>query len=451
MSELLSDGFIKQLEGIFGPKNVSTDNTTRRTLSADYSWFSPLLKQRVRKAVADIVVWAHSPEQLKQVVEIASEARVPLVARGGGTGNYAQCVPLAGGIVVDITRMRRILELDGGHAVVEPGTRLGELKAAAEKMGMTLRVYPSTYLVSTVAGFIEGGSGGVGSAEYGRLWDDNVDGVKLVGPNLDETLIQGKALEGVIHSAGTTGLITEVRLPLAPKRELSGIVVGFSGLKEALSFALRLASAPHIHKRVLSLYEPAVARYFEGSVRDRVLRGRMDVFQAFEDSYVLIAILDASAQEEASKMLPAGDTVGVEWLGGDEAEMLSDYTFNHTTLWATKQENVTWQHVFFHPQRVAEQTFAIKEKYGDRILMHYEFIKKGGVILPAGLPIVFYEDPQELLEMLGYMKAQGIAVENIHSYHLEDRLDAQKIESIRGLKRLSDPKNILNPGKLKGY
>lgn len=144
MSELLSDGFIKQLEGIFGPKNVSTDNTTRRTLSADYSWFSPLLKQRVRKAVADIVVWAHSPEQLKQVVELASEARVPLVARGGGTGNYAQCVPLAGGIVVDITRMRRILELDGGHAVVEPGTRLGELKAAAEKMGMTLRVYPST-------------------------------------------------------------------------------------------------------------------------------------------------------------------------------------------------------------------------------------------------------------------------------------------------------------------
>jgi FAD linked oxidases, C-terminal domain. len=53
--------------------------------------------------------------------------------------------------------------------------------------------------------------------------------------------------------------------------------------------------------------------------------------------------------------------------------------------------------------------------------------------------------------MLGYMEAQGIAVENIHSYHLEDRLDAQKIESIRGLKRLSDPKNILNPGKLKGY
>jgi FAD/FMN-containing dehydrogenase len=451
LSELLSDGFVKQLEGIFGSKNVSTDNTTRKTLSSDYSWFSPLLKQHVRQAAADVVVWAHTPEQLKQVVELASENHVPLVARGGGTGNYAQCVPLKGGIVVDITRMRRIVELDDGHAAVEPGTRLGELKAAAEKRGMTLRIYPSTYLVSTVAGFIEGGSGGVGSVEYGRLWDGNVDGVKLVGPNLSETQIQGRGLDGVIHSAGTTGIITEVSLPLAPKKELAGIVIGFRALREALSFALKLVNNPHIHKRVLSLYEPAVARYFEGSVKDRVLRGKMDVFQGFEDSYVLIAILEASAQGEVSRMLSGGGAVSVEWLGGDEAEMLSDYTFNHTTLWATKQENVTWQHVFFDPQSVAEQTFMIKEKYGDRILMHYEFIRKGAKILPAGLPIVFYQEPLELLEMLAYMKSQGIVVENIHSYHLEDRLDMEKIEAIRKLKRLSDPKNILNPGKLKNY
>ena len=451
MSELLSDGFVKQLEGIFGSKNVSTESTTRKNLSSDYSWFSPLLKQQVRQAVADVVVWAHTPEELKQVVELASQSRVPLVARGGGTGNYAQCVPLKGGVVVDITKMRRILELEEGHAAVEPGTRLGELKAAAEKRGVTLRVYPSTYLVSTVAGFIEGGSGGVGSVEYGRLWDGNVDGVKLVGPNLKETLIRGRELDGVIHSAGTTGLITEVSLPLAPKKELSGIVVGFSALGEALGFALRLANNPHIYKRVLSLYEPAVARYFGGSVRDRVLRGRIGVFEGFEDSYVLMAILEASAQSEVSRMLSGGDAVGVEWLEGDEAEMLSDYTFNHTTLWATKQENVTWQHVFFDPQRVVEQTLTLKEKYGDRILMHYEFIRRGDTVLPAGLPIVFYGEPRELLEMLEYMRSLGVAVENIHSYHLEDRLDAWKIEAIRKLKRLSDAKNILNPGKLKNY
>jgi|GEM_PF-4498738 FAD/FMN-containing dehydrogenase len=66
-------------------------------------------------------------------------------------------------------------------------------------MGMSLRVYPGTYLVSIVAGFIEDGSG-VGSVKYAKLWDDNVGGVKPVGPNLDETLIQGEALEGLTHS-----------------------------------------------------------------------------------------------------------------------------------------------------------------------------------------------------------------------------------------------------------
>ncbi|MEM0321727.1 MAG: FAD-binding oxidoreductase [Thermoprotei archaeon] len=451
LREVLSDSFVKQLEGVFGSRNVSTEHATRKAHSADYSWFSPLLRQHVNDALADIVVWADKPDQLGQLLELASEKRIPIVARGGGTGNYAQSVPLMGGIVVDITRMRKILSIEDGCAIVEPGARLGELKAAAEDRDMTLRVYPSTYLVSTAAGFVEGGSGGVGSVEYGRLWDGNVDHVKLVGPSLKETLIHGKGLDGVIHSAGTTGLLTEVGLRLAPKRELAGVLVGFKTLKSSINFALRLANTQNTHKRLLSLYEPAVTRYFEGSVRDRVLRGKTGFFQGFEESYVVMAIVDASAQDEVSRTLASSDRLGVEWLGGNEAEMLSDYTFNHTTLWATKQERATWQHVFFEQQSVVEHSHAIKEKYGNRILMHYEFIKSGEDILPAGLPIVFFEEPQELIGMLEYMRKLGVRVENIHSYNLEDRLDTEKIEAIRRLKALSDPDNILNPGKLRYY
>lgn len=447
MSVGLADTVLRELEGIFGPRNVSVDPATRRAYSSDYSWFSPLLKESVRGALADVVVWADSGEQLELLVKLADEWRVPVVARGAGTGNYAQSVPVRGGIVVDVTRMRRILGFEGGCVSVEPGVRLGELKAAAEKRGLTLRVYPSTYLVSTVAGFVEGGSGGVGSVEYGRLWDNNVLSATLVGPAAGRIEVRGEGLNGVIHSAGTTGMLTEVTLPLAQRRELCGLVAGFPTLHDAVAFSLRLAGSRGFAKRVVSLYEPAVARYFTGSVKDRVLQGGLEVFGGLEDSYVVIGVFEASAQEAVSSMV-SGAT-GCAWLFGDEAERLSDYTFNHTTLWASKRDRVTWQHVFFDQSRIVEQSIMVKRRYGERIQFHYEFIRRGGEVMAGALPIVFYENPGELLEMLGYMASIGISVENIHSYYLEDRLGVDRLEAIRRLKRLVDPRDTLNPGKLR--
>ncbi len=449
--QIVPDGFIRQLEGVFGSKNVSTDPSTVKTYSADYSWFSPLLGQRVRGAVADAVVWANSPDQLDQLLRIAHESGVPVVARGAGTGNYAQCVPIYGGVVVDITRMNRILHVEGGHVTAQPGARLGEIKLAAETKGLTLRLYPSTYLVSSVAGFVEGGSGGVGSVQFGRLWDNNVEAVKLVSPTGGEEEVCGPALGGVIHSAGTTGLLTEVTVPLMVKPELLGVVAGFHTLEAALGFALRLAGAERFTKRVISVYEPAVAQLFVGSVRDRLLRGHMEAFDALGSLYLVIAIFEAKGEGEVNGMLGGHGAVRAEWLGGNDAELLSDYTFNHTTLWATKKKRVTWQHLFLEAHKAVRHTALLKQKYKDNILMHYEVIRRAGRPTVAALPLVLYDKPEQLVDMLQYMTTIGAEVENIHSYQLEDRLDAANLELIRRLKRVNDPKNILNPGKLRSF
>ena len=67
------------------------------------------------------------------------------------------------------------------------------------------------------------------------------------------------------------------------------------------------------------------------------------------------------------------------------------------------------------------------------------------------LPLVFYDTPEELLEITGFLRSIGCEVENIHSYYLDDRLDNEKLEAIKAMKRENDPRNVLNPGKIKGF
>ncbi len=450
----LTEQVTKELEGIFGSKNVRLDEPTRRAFSLDYSWFSPLLKKSVEHALCDAVVFAEHTSQIRALLELAHEKRIPVVVRGAGTGNYAQCVPLKGGVVLDITRIKAKIEFEANEVFVEPGVRLGELKSAAEKRALTLRTYPSTYIVSTVSGYIGGGSGGVGSVEFGRLWEGNVSQVVLATPVKGEILIKGKALLGVIHAAGTTGVATQIGLPLCEKPELVGFVSSFKTLEDSVSFSLELAKTKGFLKRVVTLFEPAIVRFFARSVKDRVFKSvGKSVHTLFDqENYAVIAIFEKNGENVVSELL-AKRALSTEWLDDDEAEKLTDYTFNHTTLWAAKQEQrVTWL-LFGLPDDPVHKIKKIKQKYQDKILLHLELHKvrdKDERYLLA-LPLVFYDTPEELLEITGFLRSIGCEVENIHSYYLDDRLDNEKLEAIKAMKRENDPRNVLNPGKIKGF
>ena len=76
---------------------VADDAPTLRMASRDFFWFSPVLKQELEGKVADLVVTPATKDELRRVASACARHRVPLVIRGGGTGNYGQAVPLAGG------------------------------------------------------------------------------------------------------------------------------------------------------------------------------------------------------------------------------------------------------------------------------------------------------------------------------------------------------------------
>ena len=154
-----------------------------------------------------------------------------MTVRGAGTGNYGQCVPLEGGIVLDLSLMDKLEEITpDGVAVCQPGLRLGALETEARKQGWELRMYPSTLVKASLGGFLAGGSGGIGSVAHGGLRDfDTVRAFEVVTMEDEPRVVlhEGAAVHEILHAWGTNGVITRIWFALAPAVEWTQITVAF--------------------------------------------------------------------------------------------------------------------------------------------------------------------------------------------------------------------------------
>ena len=114
------------------------------------------------------VVFPGSTQDVVKIIETAAECRVPVTARGAGTGLSGACVPNPGGLVVSFERMTRIIDIDtSGHvAVVEPGVTLAALDAATAEHGLVYPVFPGT-LAATLGGSVATNAGGMRAVKYG--------------------------------------------------------------------------------------------------------------------------------------------------------------------------------------------------------------------------------------------------------------------------------------------
>ena len=154
---------VEGLTEIVGTKHVLVDPAAQQRFLKDFSWYSPVLAEAFIDTRIDAVVQPATIEQLEQVVATAVRLRVPITVRGAGTGNYGQSVPLYGGIMVDMRLLNRIEFLDDDAIEVEAGAIWEAVEDEARRHGRELRVMPTTYHIATVAGFLAGGSGGLGS------------------------------------------------------------------------------------------------------------------------------------------------------------------------------------------------------------------------------------------------------------------------------------------------
>jgi FAD/FMN-containing dehydrogenase len=428
------------------PARVFTAPQVLDRLSHDFYWYSPVLRPQLASKVADIAVQPSNTTELIAVLRYASQCSVPVTVRGAGTGNYGQCVPLQGGILLDVSLIDKLEEITAdGVAVCQPGLRLGALETAARARGWELRMYPSTLVKASVGGFLAGGSGGIGSVAHGGLRDfDTVRGLEVVTMEEEPRVVlhQGDAVHEILHAWGTNGVLSRIWFALTPAAEWTQFTASFETYEQAFTFAESVACDSRWQKRLVTVFQWPIPSFFT------------PVRQIVREGQALILLMIATGQLEPLRraLASAGgqETFAGAYEGPRTQPLLSDYTWNHTTLWAMKANPAyTYLQCGFSAAECRQQFRLLWERFGDEILFHIEFMKNGtGEVVPGAIPVVRFTTEERLNEMIDYCRSIGVFVANPHVNYLEDggRFRPDNIQ-LRAKQRY-DPRGLLNPGKM---
>jgi Fe-S oxidoreductase/FAD/FMN-containing dehydrogenase len=224
----------KELLNIFGER-VAFHATERSLYSRDIGNLPEIVRRQI-KPTPDAVVQPNSVEELKVLVELAKHYQTPLIPRGSGTAGYGGAVPVRAGIVVDLHRLSRIINIKRAEktVTVESGAVWDNLEKELRSQGLDLRLYPSSSISATVGGWLSNGGGvGIGSFEYGRLKDSILEVTLVIPKGIRK--IKADELYMVDGMAGTTGIISQVTLMVRDADEDIPMLGAFRELDNLLS------------------------------------------------------------------------------------------------------------------------------------------------------------------------------------------------------------------------
>lgn len=440
------DGFRKRIGAI----RVEDNPALVRQKSRDFFWYSPVLKRQLDHVAADLVVAPLNEEEVLTTLAAAHEFGIPVTPRGTGTGNYGQAMPLKGGIVLDLSEFNTIHAVQRGRVRTGPGAVIARIdEAAQEESGQELRLHPSTHATASIAGFIAGGSGGVGSIRWGGLRDaGNILRVRVATLESSPRILElsGDDLHKVSHAYGTTGIITEVEMPLAPAYPWVDVIVGFSDLDRAAAFANRLGEADGLLLKELAVIAaPVPYDYF---LRHQAYLPREShVVIAMVADFALDAFLALAGREKGAEVLFRGDTMATS--GAKRLPPAFELTWNHTTLRALRVDpTITYLQVLYPFPNQLDLVRAIHKRLGDEVPAHLEFVRFDGKVTCFGLPLVRFTTEERLAEIIAIHEDMGAPIFDPHRYTLEEGGMKQTDAVQLAFKKEADPKGLLNPGKM---
>jgi FAD/FMN-containing dehydrogenase len=437
------EAFATALEGI----EIIREPGQVAKLSKDYYTYSPILQAQLSDKVGDVVVRPASEAEVLKVAKLCVQQRIPLTVRGAGTGNYGQCIPLQGGVILDLTKMQTVKWIKPGLACVEPGVKLVTLDKQTRDIGWEIRMAPSTYRTATIGGFIGGGSGGIGSITYGQLRDrGNLHAVRVVTMEDEPQVIElrGDDVQKVNHAYGTNGVITELEIPLGPAYPWAELMVSFGDFMTAARFGQALADADGLIKKLISICANPIPAYFAA------LRNAIP-----ENSHCALLMIAEPCLEPFGELVKEfGGTICYQKSAQEASKgvAIAEFTWNHTTLHARSVDpSLTYLQTLFPADRELKLVEHMYHHFGDEVMMHLEFIRVQGTAIPAALQIVRYSTAERLYDIIKYHEERGAFIANPHTYILEDG-GRKTIDPIQlQFKERVDPYGLLNPGKMKAW
>ncbi|MGY5240927.1 FAD-binding oxidoreductase [Clostridium tertium] len=449
-------GLINDNDRIFYGENINED------YSHDELGF-------VRK-FPEIVVKVSTTEEVSNIMKYAYENNIPVTARGSGTGLVGSCVPLNGGIIIDLSGMNNILELDEENLTltVEPGVLLMEIGKFVQEHDLFYPPDPGEK-TATIGGNISTNAGGMRAVKYG-VTRDYVRGLEVVTPKGDILNLGGKVVKNssgysikdlIIGSEGTLGIITKATLKLLPlpKKSIS-LLVPFKELENAIETVPKIIKSKSV---------PTAIEFMQGEV---ILAAEEYLGKKFpdhsSDAYLLLTF-DGNSKEEIEKNYEKVADICLN--EGAIDVFISDTEERQEAIWsargafleAIKSSTTEMDEVDVVVPRNKVAGFV---KFTHKLQKEHEIrIKSFGHAGDGNLHIYILRDDlseDEWQSKLNnvmkrmYDKAKELSgqVSGEHGIgyakkeYLSDSLSEENIEIMRGIKLVFDPKNILNPGKV---
>jgi glycolate dehydrogenase FAD-linked subunit len=225
-----STPLLDRLRAIVGPEGMLTARSDLLVYECD--GFT------IEKRQPDVVVFPTSTEQIVRIVQTCHELDVPFLARGAGTSLAGGCVPVGGGVMIALARMKKILEVNyrDRYALVEPGVVNLWLTNHLKPQGYHFAPDPSSQGACTIGGNVATNSGGPHTLKYG-VTVNHVLGVELVLPNGDVVITCGPAEDN-------------------PGYDLTGVIVGSEGTFGIVSrIWVRITRNPEAYRTLLGVFE----------------------------------------------------------------------------------------------------------------------------------------------------------------------------------------------------
>lgn len=417
--------------------------------SRDFYWYSPVLKRKLEHVTGDLIVSPTSEAEVIRVLAACHRLGIPVTPRGAGTGNYGQAMPLSGGVVLSLAEMNEVKSIAPGRVVCGPGAIIADIdRATRAHSGQELRLHPSTYNTASIGGFIAGGSGGVGSINFGGLRDfGNVLSLRVVTMEAEPRVLElaREDLHKVTHAYGTNGVITEVEMPLTASYDWVDVVVGFDSFMESARYGNALACQDGIlTKLVTPIAAPVPFAYFKR--HQKFLREGQSICVAMVAPHALDAFLAFTRREGGEIAYSAATATQEDKKGLPPAYELA---WNHTTLRALRVDPaITYlQSLYPFPNQLA-LVEKMDRMFPGEVFSHLEFVRFDGNITCFGLPLVKFTTEERLDEIIRLHEENGCPIFNPHRYTLEEGGMKQTDAVQLAFKREADPRGLLNPGKM---
>ena len=451
---------IAQLEKIAGRDGVLTSPEDLAVYSYDGTF---------EQGCPDVVVLPRSTDQVSQVVRLAAQAAIPLVSRGMGSGLAGGSVPSQGGIVLAMTRMNRILEIDQANSTahVEAGIVTADLQTAVEKLGLFYPPDPSSIRESTIGGNIACNAGGPRCLKYGvtgnyvlGLTVVLADGRVLQAGNKCIKDVVGYDLLGLFTgSEGTLGVITAARLRLTAKPKfVRTALVEFPSLEDASLTVNAILNAGILPAALELMDETAIACTEEA----------MRMGLPLDVEAILIIETDGSDEAFMLSEMEAITHICKEQ-GARQVKVAKD-ELERSKLWEARR-SVTAALARRTPNKLGEDITVPRSSIPEAV--H----RLKAISLKYGLPVVIFghagdgnlhpnilfdmRDPAQwskvglmvkeefstALELGGTLSGEH-GVGSLKRPYMQQALGSLSIEIQKRIKQALDPLNILNPGKV---